>query len=186
MTASGIPIALLDANVLYGQFVRDVLLRLANAAFYEPRWTDRIQREWMDNLAANRPELVDRIRRVRNIMELRFPRARVTGYRGIEKSLAAIDAKDRHVAAAAVRAGASHLVTFNLRHFPADALAPYSVIPIHPDDFVVALAAGDRATVLAALEHQRMDMSRPAYTPPMYRAAVLRAGLPRLAELLPD
>ncbi|HEU4452119.1 MAG TPA: PIN domain-containing protein [Longimicrobium sp.] len=184
-TPPRVPIALLDANVLYGQFIRDVLLRLANAAFFQPRWTDRIQREWMENLAANRPELLDKIERVRDLMEFRFPRARVTGYRGIERSLTSVDPKDRHVAAAAIRARASHLVTFNLRHFPHEALEPYSVVPIHPDDFVSELVVENGPTILAALERHRLDMSRPSYTPAMYHAAFIRAGLERSAALLP-
>lgn len=182
-----IPVALLDANVLYGQFLRDVLLRLANARLFRPQWTDRIQREWMDNLVANRPDLTsDRVSRTQKLMASRFPDARVTGYRGIERSLAGIDPKDRHVAAAAVRARASHLVTFNLRHFPAESLAPYAITPIHPDDFILELARFDEATVRSALERHRLGLQRPALTPEEYRAAFVKAGLTRSAVVAAD
>lgn len=51
------PVAVLDANVLYPQFLRDVPLRLAAAELFVPRWTDRIHQEWTRNLATNRPDI---------------------------------------------------------------------------------------------------------------------------------
>lgn len=39
--------------------------------------------------------------------------------------------------AAAIRAGAQAIVTFNLADFPADRLAPYNIDAKHPDDFVI-------------------------------------------------
>jgi hypothetical protein len=182
-----IPIALLDANVLYGQFVRDVLLWLANARLFYPQWMDPIQREWMENLAANRPDLApEKIGRTQKLMERRFPDARVTGYRGIERSLEGVDPKDRHVAAAAVRAGASHLVTFNLRHFPLETLASYAITPIHPDAFILQLARSDRATVRSVLTDHRLGLRLPTLTPEEYRAAFVRAGLTRSAAVVVD
>ena len=97
-------VAVLDANVLYPQFLRDVLLRLAAAELFTPRWSDRIQREWMRNLAENRPDLPPaRIARVRTLMEEAFPEAEVKGYRAYQGLFAGVDPKDRHVAAAALR-----------------------------------------------------------------------------------
>ena len=37
--------ALLDANVLYAYFLRDLLLSLFAAGCYEAKWTDRINAE---------------------------------------------------------------------------------------------------------------------------------------------
>ena len=54
-------------------------------------------------------------------MEKAFPDAQVTGYAAHEKQFPSIDAKDRHVAAAAVTGGAGVIITWNLRHFSADA-----------------------------------------------------------------
>lgn len=47
------------------------------------------------------------------------------------------DPKDRHVLAAAVRASAEVIVTFNLRDFPDSAVKPYDVAAVHPDDFLL-------------------------------------------------
>lgn len=45
--------------------------------------------------------------------------------------------KDRHVLAAAVRERAEVIVTTNLKHFPDDALKPYQIKALHPDDFLL-------------------------------------------------
>lgn len=55
------------------------------------------------------------------------------------------DPDDRHVLAAAIRCGASVIVTFNQRDFPADVLASYGVESQHPDEFVENLFDLDAA-----------------------------------------
>jgi hypothetical protein len=62
------------------------------------------------------------------------------------------DPNDRHVLAAAIRAGAQAIVTFNLDDFPEEKLAAYNVEAKHPDDFVlnaIDLAPGLVATVVS-------------------------------------
>ncbi|MGC2401724.1 MAG: hypothetical protein WA510_18155 [Acidobacteriaceae bacterium] len=46
---------------------------------------------------------------------------------------------DRHVFAAAIRCGASVIVTLNLGDVPSQALGTFSIEAQHPDDFVLAL-----------------------------------------------
>jgi len=179
------PVAVLDANVLYPQFLRDVLLRLAAAELFAPRWSDRIQREWMRNLAANRPDIpAERLQRLRTLMEEAFPAARVKGYRASEKRFADVDPKDRHVAAAALTGGATMIVTFNLRDFPADALAAHGLSASDPDRFIARLVARDHATAAMVLERHRASLARPPHSLAEYRAAFVAAGLTRSAARL--
>jgi hypothetical protein len=170
-------VAVLDANVLYPQFLRDVLLRLAAAELFTPRWSDRIQREWMRNLAENRPDLPPaRIARVRTLMEEAFPEAEVKGYRAYQRLFAGVDPKDRHVAAAALKGGATVIVTHNLRDFPSDALSTHGLRASDPDGFIVRLVARDRATAAVTLERHRLALAKPPYSPSEYRAAFVAAG----------
>ena len=185
MGSKALPVAVLDANVLYSQFLRDVLLRLAADGIFAPRWSDRIQDEWARNLAENRPDIpADRIARLRTRMEDAFPEARVTGYRAYEKLFASVDEKDRHVAAAAIKGGATVIVTLNLRHFPAAALAGHGLVATDPDMFVSTLIGRDPPTAADALERHRTGLKKPAYSPAEYRAAFEASGLTRSARRL--
>jgi hypothetical protein len=46
----------LDANVLYGACMRDILLRLADQGLFTPLWSAHIHTEWVDNLLVKRPD----------------------------------------------------------------------------------------------------------------------------------
>lgn len=49
----------LDANVLYGSFLRDLLLSLFAAGLYEAKWTEQITQEWVRHLLANRSNITE-------------------------------------------------------------------------------------------------------------------------------
>ena len=101
---------LLDANVLYPAYLRDVLLRLAYAGVYQVRWTDHLLYEMSRNIKAKVPELShDRVDRTVAQMNEAFPEARVTGYERLIPSMTN-HPKDRHVLTAAVESGSDLIV----------------------------------------------------------------------------
>ncbi|MFF5206315.1 hypothetical protein [Streptosporangium sp. NPDC000396] len=51
-------VVLYDANVLYGNTLRDLLIRLAVTGRLQAKWTSRILDEMQRNLAANRPDIL--------------------------------------------------------------------------------------------------------------------------------
>jgi hypothetical protein len=71
------------------------------------------------------------------------------------------DPKDRHVLAAAVRADAQVLVTFNLTAFPDDSLAPYDIAVISPDDFLLDQLDLYPGQTVAALRAQASSYRAP-------------------------
>jgi predicted nucleic acid-binding protein len=109
-------IVLLDANVLFPFSLRDTLLRAAAAGFYQVRWSSQILDEMTRNLVSKGAMPEDKATRLRAIMTREFPEAEVTGY---EHLIAAMKnhEKDRHVVAAAMKAGAQVITTSNLRDF---------------------------------------------------------------------
>jgi hypothetical protein len=133
------------------------MMRLALADAYRVHWSERVQTEWMNALARNRPDLpYEKIVRVRLLMDQHVPGANVTGYDSLIDSLDLPDPDDRHVLAAAITAGASIIVTMNLRHFPAARLACHGIEALHPDEFVLRLFTQAPASVIStAREHRQ-------------------------------
>ena len=113
---------------------------LALTDLFKARWTDEIHDEWMRNVLENRPDLtLSQLIRTKNLMNANVRGCLVTGYESLIPTLELPDPGDRHVLAAAIRVGADFIVTFNLKDFPEEALAPYGVEAIHPDEFSLYL-----------------------------------------------
>jgi len=65
----------LDANVLYGNLSRDLLISLFAEGFYEAKWTEEITDEWVRHLLANQPSITpDKNRRTVFLMHQILPR----------------------------------------------------------------------------------------------------------------
>jgi hypothetical protein len=153
-------------------------MRLALAEAYRPRWSDRVQKEWTEALARDRPDLArEKVERVRALMEQHIPDATVEDYHALVGQITLPDDGDRHVLAAAIKGGAEILATANLKHFPASALAPYGIEALHPDEFVLRLIERVPARVLAAARDHRQSLKNPPKSVEEYLAALERVGL---------
>ena len=115
--------ALYDASVLYPSLTRNLLVHLATSGLVAARWTEQIQDEWTRNLLLDRADLTpERLARTRRLMEVAVPDAHVVGYQPLIETLTLPDPDDRHVLAAAIFGEVDVLVTWNLRHFPEEAM----------------------------------------------------------------
>lgn len=179
-----VPVALLDANVLYPAPLRDFLLQLAYADLFDPKWSEEIQDEWTRNVLANRPDLTAaQMSYTRDAMKRAFPKASVTGYGFLIQHLTN-HPKDAHVLAAAIQGKASCIVTFNLKDFPAAALIPYGVEAIHPDEFALNLYQGNPEDVIATLGRHRAKLTRPSKSAHEYLESLEHCGLIKTAKRL--
>lgn len=173
-------VALLDACVLYPPSLRDLLMRVAGA--YEPRWTEQIHEEWTRNVLADNPEVtVAQLDRTRRLMSLAVPQGVVSGYEACIPTLTLPDVNDRHVLAAAIKAGAAVIVTFNLSDFPAMTLAVYGIAPLHPDVFLSALFDDNPELFLHAVQAHRASLKNPPKTAAEYIQTLRSANLKGLA-----
>lgn len=133
-------IAVLDACVLYPAPVRDLLLSLADVGLFQPKWSEDIQREWSDNLLLNRPDLKKaQLQMTIDAMNIAFPDAQVDHYEAYISAIFLPDPDDRHVVAAAIRAKADTIVTYNLKDFPDSITEEFNIDILHPDDFLSQL-----------------------------------------------
>jgi hypothetical protein len=154
--------AVYDACVLHPAPLRDLLLRVALTDLFRARWTEDIHREWTRSVLERRPDLTPaQLHRTRQLMDLAVPDCLVTGYEGLIGKLQLPDPDDRHVLAAAVRCHAGVIVTYNLAHFPKDALEPHGVDAQHPDEFIGHLFDLAPSAVCAAVRDQRLALSKP-------------------------
>ena len=176
--------AVLDANVLYPQLLRDTLLSLAVAGLYHARWSATIHDEWTRNLAKDRPEIAARLPAVVERMNASVPDCLVMNYEKLANSIELPDPDDRHVVAAAIVGRADAIVTFNTRDFPEAVLRPYGIEVQHPDEFVMNQLQLHKIPALSAIKKMRMRWANPARSAQDLITAFELRGLPLTADLL--
>jgi len=173
-----------DACVLYPAPLRDCLMRLALTDLFKAQWTDRIHEEWIGALLREGRFTEAQLHRVRDLMDAHARDAKVTGYESLIDAVILSDPNDRHVLAAAIRCNADAIVTFNLKDFPEEALAPYGIDVIHPDDFIHDQIDMAPAICCDALRKQRAALRHPPLDVETFLASLLRLQLPQTVSKL--
>lgn len=176
--------AILDANVLYPNLLRDLLLSLAAAGLYHARWTDRITQEWSSNLLLNKPHLQDKMARLVDLVNESVPDCLVQNYEPLIEGLQLPDPNDRHVLAAAIVGHADAIVTSNLKDFPVEVLAKHNIEPQHPDDFIMNQLELRPFEALEVIKKVRARMNNPAYSAHELVEMIKKSGLPQTAQHL--
>ncbi len=155
-----------DACVLYSAPLRDLLIRVARSGIVRARWSNDIVDECFRNILKNRPNLaLESLERTRILMNEAVPDCLISGYQSLIPAIELPDPNDRHVLAAAIRAGAQVIVTFNLKDFPKTILSKYDIEAKHPDDFVldsIELAPGAMVNLIIEQAH---GLRNPTHTP---------------------
>jgi PIN domain len=186
-----VPVAVLDACVLFQGRLTNLLLHLAEAKAFEPIWSDDIHAEWMWNLNSSMGIPIDKIEYRRGEMERAFPAANVPApptlvatIQGVSKTAA--QRKDAHVVATATIARAAVIVTHNIKDFSPDVLSRYGLAKVRPDAFCVGLLTGHETEVLAGIRMRRSTLRRTPMSAAQYinHLAEHRLGMPRLALAL--
>ncbi len=96
-----------DAEALYGNAQRDLLIRIAQHGLVQAKWTGEILDEMLTNLGKNRPDIpAERLATLRERMNGAVADCLVTGYEPLTRTLDLPDLDDRHVLAAAIKSGA--------------------------------------------------------------------------------
>lgn len=177
--------ALLDANILYPAPMRDIFLQLAADDVFRAKWTADIHREWIDALICNQPHR-DRaaLERTRRRMDQATRDCLVTGYTSLIPALDLPDPDDRHVLAAAIVGCCDAIVTCNLQDFPEDAVAPYGIEVLHPDNFLSNHLDLMPGTFCDAVRKIRARLVAPRISVHDYRAILAGLGLEATAAEL--
>jgi predicted nucleic acid-binding protein len=116
-----------DANVLYPNTLRDLLIRIAQSGMVQAKWTNAILDEMIAALRRNRPDIpAQKLERLRDLM-------------------------NKAVLAAAIKARAQVIVTRNLKDFPESDLQPWDIEAKSPDAFVLDQVHIDIRAVAASV-----------------------------------
>jgi predicted nucleic acid-binding protein len=154
-------VVIFDACILYPFHLRNIVVQIAVDRLVDARWSDEIHHEWIRNLVAGMPSIpVERLHITRKLMNDALPHATVTGYRAHLEAITLPDPDDRHVVAAAIAAGASVILTWNLRDFPTRELKKHGLVRQNPDVFLTALFDKAADLTLASLANARRNLSK--------------------------
>lgn len=140
-----VSVALADANILIPRTLRDYVVYSAKAGAFQAHWSQPILDEVSRNLIAKFGFTAEDAAELELRLTEYLPRALVNIRRNDAKLVEqmTMDAKDRHVVAAALSAKARILVTNNTRHFPRVWLADHDIELLDAGQFLIRLA-GDR------------------------------------------
>ena len=144
---------LVDANVFYSNDQRNILMTFGVEGVIRLRWTDEIEAEWVKNLVRNNPGVLrEKIERTCQLMRDAISDYDVVGYAGLTAATGHTDAKDRHVAAAAIACKPSTLITWNIKDFDKPTLSNEGVSVETPDHLLCRVFDGNPTLVHAAAE----------------------------------
>lgn len=175
---------LIDACVLYPTVMREVVLGVAAAGLFEPRWSPRILEEWARAARKIGPEGETIARGEIASLQARFPKAEVHIPQGLEARLWLPDLNDIHVLAAAVGCSADAIMTVNAKDFPRGELAEQGLERVDPDGFLMGLAVDHEPVVQTAAEAVLAEARRLSGEAWEMRKLMRKARLPRLGKLL--
>lgn len=156
-------VVLADANILYSRTLRDYFLYAADAGAIEIHWSQEILDEMSRNLRAGLGLGIEDTDRLEELMNayLEYALVEVSDDALADVADVEMDAKDRHVLAAAISADADVLLSDNIRHFPKIWMDERGIELIGSGDLLVRLAESMPAKVRVAhemtLRHAKKD-----------------------------
>lgn len=179
--------AVLDACVLYPVTIANILMELAWQGIYTAKWTEDIDREWVNSLKRDKPELTDeKIKYRLDHMHKAIPDWQIPNskYQKLIPALNLPDQNDRHVLAAAIAGHADCIVTKNIKDFPIENVDEHGIEILHPDDFILLQLTLDPIPALTVIKHLRARAKNPELTAEQFIEALEKVELVRTGEYL--
>ncbi len=147
----------IDSCVLFNAPVRDTLLRAAEYGLYRAHWSSQILAETTKNLIECNKMNNDKAKYLVTQMEKAFPEAMIDVPQSLIDAMRN-SAKDKHVAACAVRAAAQVICTTNLKDFKPETLSEWNIEAQHPDQILCYLVDLWPDTLMSVLIEQAQDL----------------------------
>jgi len=141
-------------------YLRDTLLRAAEAGLYRVHWSQEILDGELRNLVANQKMQIQQVNRLEMQINRAFPDEMLNV---TDRLIPRMDNHegDRHVLAAALIAKAHVIVTENLKQFPGVVLSQYQVEAQNADQFLTYLHDLFPQEIRQVLQNQASDLKKP-------------------------
>ncbi len=175
---------MIDACVLYPTVMREVVLGIAKAGLFEPRWSPRVLEEWARATRKLGPDAEVFARGEIAALAVHFPMASISVPPEAERRFYLPDPDDVHVLAAAVIGSCDGIMTMNNKDFPRNTLAEEGLARFNPDEFSCRMydeAPNAVREVANQVLAQAQAMSDPDWT---MRGLMKKARMPRLGKAL--
>jgi predicted nucleic acid-binding protein len=150
----------LDTNVIYPLWIRDLLLWFAHHDLYTPKWSKHIFDEWLAVMERKGISPAEALKRTENVSDA-FPDALVENYEPLIETLTLPDNKDKHVLAAAIKTNANLIVTNNLKHFPLEYISIFGLSAKSADDFFTDIIDLNHETSIKAFRDLVLNKRNP-------------------------
>lgn len=150
----------LDANVMYPLWIRDLLLWFAHYDLYTPKWSKHIFDEWLRAMGKKGVSESEALNRTKMVNEA-FPDALVENYEPLINTLKLPDINDNHVLAAAIKTNANLIITNNLKHFPIEYLSSFGLSAKTADDFFTDIIDLNQETSIKAFRDLVLNKKNP-------------------------
>ena len=152
----------LDTNVIFPLWIRDLLLWFAYHDLYTPKWSKHIFDEWMEVMIRKGVQENEALKRTKKVNEA-FPDELVENYEPLIETLKLPDNKDKHILAAAIKTNASLIVTNNLKDFPKDYLSSFGLSAKCADDFFTDIIDLNHEKSIKAFRHLVINKKNPPF-----------------------
>lgn len=150
----------LDTNIIYPIEIRDIIFWFAYYELFTVKWSGHIFEEW-ESVMERKGVSPDEIKKRTDVANKAFPDALVTNYESLIGCLELPDEKDKHVLAAAIKTNANVIVTNNLKDFPNDYLAKFSLIAKSADDFIADIIDLNQGKAIEAFKEMVLRRRNP-------------------------
>lgn len=175
-------VAFLDACVLVPITLTNVILTAAEEGLLQPCWSPEVIDEAVEAITKIRPHLnEERIRFRFTAMNEAFEGALASGNPAMLNGRSFPDIDDKHVVAAAVAAGATVIVTANIRDFPKPVLAELGLTAVSPDELLLQLLETEVEAMVNVVIKVATALRNPERTPEDILAALALAGAPNFS-----
>jgi predicted nucleic acid-binding protein len=175
-----------DTSVLFPFSVMDLMLALTEDGIHDVLWTEALLGEWEEVVTRDRRRTKATARSITRSIREAFADSEVPAadYLPLVPGMPGNDPDDHVHMAAAIAGAASTIVTWNLKDFPAEALAEHGLEVLDPDTYLYRLIEQFPDEVGATLIRLAAGKRRPRLSTTQVLDALDKAGISRSVDAL--